>query len=111
MPRVHNGKHVNWYITSDNTIYLNGLILEGEATYENDATVTGQLTDTAGANITGGGITFSYVASSNGQYKGILPDTLSLTRGTEYWLTITATAQSGEKLTIRLQGPAVYAGA
>jgi len=109
MPISGNGKLVYWYIGSDNTVYVNGLILD--SAYQSTATVSGQLKTTAGVNV-GSTITFSYVTGSSGQYKGILSDTTAatLTRNTEYWMDITCTAQSGEVLVIRLQGPAIYAG-
>lgn len=113
MPTAHNGKHVHWYLSSDNTIYVEGLILETSASYEDgDATVSGQLKTTAGASV-GSAITFAYVSSSNGNFRGILTDTVAatLTAGTTYYMDLTCTAQTGEVLTIRLQGPAVYAGA
>jgi hypothetical protein len=99
----------DWFISSDNVLYVEGVQLDGAATYEDDATVTATMTETdTGTAVTGSDVTLEYVAGSDGNYKGTLPDTVSLTRGRSYTVTFTVTAATGEVLTIRLVGKAKY---
>lgn len=53
------------------------------------ATITGQIKDTAGANV-GSAITLSYVAGSDSDYEGLVSDVTALTDGTAYTLEVTA---------------------
>ena len=79
--------------------------------YLDDATVTGALTTQAGVAVTGASsLSFDYLTGSPGHYVTTLPDTLTLTEGTTYVLTITATSAAGAVLNTRLQGVAQYAG-
>lgn len=63
------------YIGSDNTLKVDALRDVDDA-YVNDATVAGQVKDAAGVNV-GSSISLSYVAASNGNYRGILDSTVS----------------------------------
>lgn len=72
--------------------------------YLDDATVTVSISDQ-------NNIAFDYKTGSNGVYVGTVPDTTALTEGTSYTATITATASTGEVLTIKQAGKAKYYGA
>lgn len=87
---------------SDNLVSLTGLFDIVSNAYVNNATVQGVLTDSAGATVTT--ITLTYVASSNGNYQGLLPAsvTAALEIGPMYQMTITAT--SGSTVFIDRQG-------
>jgi hypothetical protein len=100
----------DWFISSDNVVYVEGLQLDGEATYENDATVTAAMSETdTGTAVDGAtSVDLDYVTGSDGEYRGTVPDSVTLVKGRSYTLTITATAASGEVLTIRLVGKAKY---
>lgn len=79
---------MNVYISSDNLVTVDGLTDEATGSYVNDATVTAKLTtDSAGVStVSGSSITLSYVAASDGKYRGEMPYTVSLTEGTTYYL-------------------------
>lgn len=69
------------------------------ADYINDATVEFVLKPAAGgSNVATGSC--SYVASSNGFYRGTIEDGTTLTVGTKYALEVTATA-SGDRVDFR----------
>lgn len=61
-------------------------------TYINDATITYAVKDSAGATVSGGTGTLSYVTGSNGDYKGTIPDSVTslLTENALYDVVITA---------------------
>lgn len=109
MPTVHNGGRVEgWYIGSDQRISIT--LTDDDDVAITNATVTATMKDTVLAAVTGlSGVTLTHIAA--GLYEGTLPDTgmANLTRGTEYWLDITATSGSNV-LTQRQQGIAKYAG-
>ncbi len=98
----------HWWITTDNVVWLKGLKDPVAGTYINDATITAQMTDADGMNI-GSSIDFSYKSASNGEYFGIVPDTLPLADGSQYTLTITATS-GAYKLTVKVTRRAAYKG-
>jgi hypothetical protein len=80
-----------WPIGTDCKVVLSGLKDDAGA-YVNDATVTANLVNTQGANVTNGtNITFTGLGS-NGQYEAVLPYTLDLTADAEYTLNILAVA-------------------
>lgn len=98
---------VDWLITTDNRVLISGLYDNQSASYVNDATISGQLADAAGATV-GDAVSLSYIDSSDGNYAGNLPNSVSLTEGDVYTMTITITSGSYKK-TIKLTGKAVYA--
>jgi len=66
----------------------------------NDATVTAYVLDPSNSNAQiGDAITCSYIAGSNGEYRGIIPYTLAVTRGKRYIVKalIIATVDGGER--------------
>ena len=82
----------NWWIDSDNLVTFDGLTNRLSGAYINDATVSGQVTDKAGAAV-GGAVTLNYVAASDGQYKGTIPKAsmAGVTEGNHYIFTIIVT--------------------
>lgn len=61
------------------------------ASYFNSATVTATLRDSAGAAVTGiNGITLSYIAASNGKYRGSIQETFNAPIGGGYKLELVA---------------------
>lgn len=95
------------YIDSANRILLTGLYDNEDAAYNNTATVTINFYTMASV-LVAGPITFSYIASSNGNYSAILPYSVSLTDGTEYEAigVIDAGADGQHKFKLRVR--AVY---
>ena len=84
------------YLSNDNVIELNGLKNASTDAFLNSATVTFTLKDSAGTAVTDADtITMSYVASSDGIYRGTLIDTVSLSKNTLYTCEITANAGAG----------------
>jgi hypothetical protein len=71
------------YIDSSNRILLTGLYDNESAAYNNTATITINFYD-MDATLVAGPISFSYIASSDGNYSAILPYSTTLTDGTEY---------------------------
>ena len=88
------------YVLSDNEIMLDGLALS-DGTYQNDATVTVTLYDSAGVEVTGESwpLSMAYVSASDGDYKATLADTLGVTENKKYRAVVTAVASSGLKRT------------
>ena len=87
---------------TDDLLRISGLknIDNTPSTFVNDATVTAVVKDAAGDVVAGAdSITLSYVASSDGVYKGQVADTAAIVDGDEYTLVITIVASVG-KLTI-----------
>jgi len=83
------------YINEDIVVILSNLLNTITQEYDNGATVSAQLTNAVGVNI-GTAVTMSYVASSNGKYRGIIPDssTSTLTDELIYYLEITITSST-----------------
>ena len=77
---------------SDNLVSLTGLLDVVTSLYVNAATVSAVLTDATATVITT--ITLVYITSSNGNYQGILPASITstLANGVIYFVTVTATA-------------------
>jgi hypothetical protein len=101
---LYNGDHTGTSATSNTITFTvdddavtpaTGDIEAG--VYLDDATVTGSVSNS-------GTITFDYKTGSNGVYVGTIPDTVTIANGTEYTMTITVTASSGEVLTMTLVG-------
>jgi len=82
------------YINNDNLLSVENLKNAATDVYINDATVTATLKNSAGGNVTGQSwpLTLAFVSSSNGDYKGILEDGLTLTEGTTYTALINVNA-------------------
>ena len=80
------------YIGSDHSVALYGLVDQNDpATYINDATVTGQLFQSDQTTAVGSSIAISYVAASNGNYRGSFTAavTTTLTQNQTYWIRVT----------------------
>lgn len=84
----------NIFINNDNRIVLTGLKNESTDAFENGATVTMTLYDSANTEVTGQSwpATLTYITASDGNYEGTLDDGLSLTDGQDYEVRITAVA-------------------
>ncbi len=80
------------YKSNDNLLEIDGLKNAATDAYIDDATVTVTLVDAEGAEVTGQSwpTTMSYVASSNGKYRAVLKDALSVTNLDRYTAKITA---------------------
>lgn len=80
-------------VGSSNTIEVRGLRDAISLSYQNAATVTITLKDAAGNNVSGETwpFTLSYVASSDGIYRGTLAAALGIVAGRTYYGHITAT--------------------
>lgn len=99
------------FLGNDTSVELIGLNRSDTDAYVNDATVTFTLKDSNGTAVTGAeNISMSYVSSSNGQYRGTLQDTVTLTNGGTYYLEVTATG-AGFKGFWRFECLARYRGA
>ena len=84
------------YISNDTLFEVNGLQNALDSTYQNSATVTMTIKDSAGTEVTGISwpLTFSYVAASNGNYNVTVDKAISVSQGARYFAEITA-AQAG----------------
>jgi len=82
------------YITNDNVIELTGLQSAVDETYQNSATVTVTITDSAGEEVAGETwpLAMAYVSGSDGDYRANLADTLTLVDGASYTAAVTADA-------------------
>ena len=102
----------NWYVGSDNIITLVGLYDRVNAAYENDAdTVQGKLR-LLGSDTILATVNFSYVAASDGNYRGTLlnADAANLTVDNVYIMTITTT-EGSLVMVQKLVGKAIYRSA
>ena len=91
---------------SDYTVYLNNdnllqISLQNAVTgeYPTDAVVTAVIVDSEGAQVAGDSwpLSLSYVADSDGTYRGILSHTLEFVQAAHYTLTIDVDAGVGLK--------------
>lgn len=82
------------YTNNDNVVEIAGLQNSATEAYLNSATCTFTLSETPGGSAVSGadGVSLTYVSSSDGVYRGTLADTVSLTNGKRYYMTITADA-------------------
>lgn len=104
------------HISEGNTLVWDGLSDENkpcsdDTRWINDATVTAEIKDKAG-DVVIGGITLSYVASSNGLYRGTITkaQAATLIEGTKYFVEITAVASGFEDGFRRFEVRARYHG-
>ena len=77
---------------SDISVLWTGLADHATGSYINDATVTGVLKDAAGSTIQS--ITLTYVAASNGNYRGTITYGANLVPLSHYKLIVTAASGS-----------------
>ena len=84
------------YLSTDHLLEVRGLKNIATDAYIDDATVIATLVDEDGAEVVGQSwpLTLSYVASSDGIYRGTLEDALNLTEDLEYTAQITASGGS-----------------
>jgi len=81
-------KDKNFWIDSDNLVEVVGLANALTGGYINDATITASFTDADDVELAAFGLT--YVAASDGDYAGEIPNTVEMTEGDEYTLVVTA---------------------
>lgn len=79
------------HIRNDNSVYISGLRNSSDESYINDAAVTFTVYDDACTQLTGAiGVSMSYVAASNGRYRGVVQSTVDLVDGKEYTIVVTS---------------------
>lgn len=96
------------YIAADNEVFLEGM--EADGTELNAGTATWSLKDaTTGTEVTSGNGSLTYVASSDGDYVGVIPSSVTedLVEGRLYWIDITF-AEDGDDDFRRLKRVARY---
>lgn len=79
------------FVANDNMMIVDGL-RDIDGAYQNSATVQViSVTDQVGANVSGQSfpLTLTYVAASNGRYRGVLQDSLALIDSQTYIATVT----------------------
>jgi len=103
------------YIGEPNDVLLTGLNLDSSGAYQNSQTVTGEVRtkttqvesddETAEADVITNGtsigtFTLSYIAASNGNYRGSLAtaDAAELVAGTYYWLWVLSSGKTQRRL-------------
>ena len=84
----------NLWIGSDNSVSVTGLTNEVTGAYINDATATFTLCDQNGTNLVEDE-PMPYVAGSNGNYRGIITDTISVSCGRDELYCVKVTIDAG----------------
>jgi len=105
------------YVGADNAVWLRGLKADNDDDFIASATVTFSLYASQATAISetspvsaASAFAMRYENGSNGDYRGILDDAVSLTVGSEYWLVVKVDAGGGAKdkraipYTARLRG-------
>jgi len=90
-------QRIELFLTSDMVIEVSNLRNTVTDALVTGATVTADVLDSDGNDVTGAGnpISFSEVAGYNGLYRGSIPDTASLSLGDVGTLVVTADAGAG----------------
>ena len=109
----------NLYIGEDNVVFWGDTDIPGSGLYDtvtksfvNDATMTFTLKNSAGSAVSGASaVSMTYVTGSQGCYRGVLEDGVSLTENSTYYLEITATGSSDRIGFRRIEYTARYHGA
>lgn len=84
-----------FYITTDNVVHVRGLKDMVTGVYINDATITATLYTDADVAVAGAdGISVAYVTGTDGDYAGQIPDTITITDGSEYYVEVTITGNT-----------------
>ena len=94
-----------WYLNTDQVVWIRGLTDPVQNQAVNDATITAQMQDEDGENV-GNVITFTYDEGSDGDYYGIIPYDLPLVEWKAYTLVISIQAAT-LRLELHLVGKAV----
>lgn len=97
-------------IGNDQTLEVTGVQDEISGAYQNSKTVTATVKNIIGVEVSGQSwpLTLSYVADSNGDYRGTLEDGLVLVNGKNYIIEITVDAGSDLIAFWRWTVPATY---
>ena len=93
------------FVGNDNLIELLGFRKAVDSSYLNSATVTANLYEADKTTLVAGPLTMTYVAASNGDYRGNIADTVSLTAGKQYHLEVSA--DGGTDLQGKWVGPII----
>ena len=82
-------------IGNDCEIVIDALRLSSDDSYVNDATLIYTLYDSTGAVVSSlSGVSVTYVAASNGDYRGVIPGTATLTENAAYRILVTSSNYS-----------------
>lgn len=91
------------YVSSDQYLWLLGLVDNSTAAYVTGATVSAVITDSTGTTVAtvsltyqSGSQTVNGVVSAGGNYRGLLSHSTSLTAGQNYTVTVTVTNGSAQ---------------
>lgn len=96
------------YIDTDDCIRLSGLKDVVTDAYVNDATVTATVYDSDGIAVSGAeDLSIPYIADSNGNYAGQVPNTVTITKDAEYEVEVTA-VKGDFKTTYRFNATGAY---
>lgn len=84
---------VAWYSSNTHLVEIDNLTDESTGAYINSgATVTADIYDVTAAGVVGSSsITLTYVAASNGKWRGVMPYSVVLPSGNSFKLRVTAT--------------------
>lgn len=87
------------YLKNDNNIVIRRLRLESTQSFISDATLAAAVYDQNGTVISGASaISLSYTASSDGEYRGLLPYTVQLSEGTYVTIIVTSSNYPGIRI-------------
>lgn len=88
-----------YYYKNDTLLEVSGLSDEATDAYINNATITAVVKDKDGAQVAGQSwpLTLAYVAASDGDYRGVLEDTLAVEIGDSLMAEVTIDGGSGRK--------------
>jgi hypothetical protein len=90
---------VTLYKLNDQYVEIDGLAEALTGTVQNNATVSASLVDALGANVNGAtNINLTFVASSNGKYRGLVANTFDPPVGVGYTLKLNVTTAGGLKM-------------
>ena len=93
------------YISTDNEVTV--VLTWSDDEPANNAVVEVELTTKAGVTLSGSEVTLSYTAASDGEYVGIIPNTVVMEDGITYYLLIVA-EENNKKVTMRIPFKAGY---
>jgi len=85
------------YVLSDNLITVSGLINNISGLYINDAVITATVTDRSGVEVPGFAwpLTLTYIASSDGVYRGTVPYDVEFVNRQAYIIKLTINGGAG----------------
>ena len=90
------------FVENTNLLQVQGLQKEGEGTYINNATISGEIYDDTNTAVPGGPYTLVYVANSNGDYEAAIPETLAISVNKKYYAIVDISTADNIKAKRRL---------